>query len=222
MGKIIATRIITAAWVVLFGSGLMAREGQSIRVPEGNGKPILIDGIFTPGEWDDALSVEVRPGLQVLLKKSDGFVFLGAKFTKFDVHGWHGSIDVFISPDGRSIRQLHAGAQLGERRLNETPDPGDDPPFEWGNTSDWYANEDRWSERKFEALMKEGKSRLEAQLMSFYKSEGFELQIRQSKFGSDEWYIRLRSSNPADGTREFHPKGSDAVSTAGWYRLLLK
>ena len=36
--------------LILFSvAALMAQEGRTIRVPEGNGKPILIDGLFTPG-----------------------------------------------------------------------------------------------------------------------------------------------------------------------------
>jgi len=156
------------------------------------------------------------------LKKGSGFVFVGLRFTESDAYGHHGSVDLFISPDGKSIRQLHGGAQLGERLLNETPGLDDDPGFEWGNTSGWYANEDRWSEWKIAVLMKEGKSRQEAQRESFYRSDGFEFQIRQSKFGSDAWFMRLRASVPPDLAKAFFPAGTDTTSTAGWFRLLFE
>jgi hypothetical protein len=214
--------MLVAVLAVLSGSGLIAQGRPSTRVPEGNGRPILIDGIFTPGEWDDALKVEVGSGRQLLLKRAAGFVFVGIRYTRFGAHGFHGSVDLYISPDGKAIHQLHVSAQLGERLLNSTPGLEDDPPFDWGDTSGWYANEGRWSQRKVEALVKEGWSRQEAQLMSMYRSEGHEFQIRQSKFGTDEWFLRLRTNNPPDFTPEFWPMGSDPVSTAGWLKLMLK
>jgi hypothetical protein len=35
----------------------------------------VIDGLFFPGEWDDALAIRVRPDLQLLFKRSAGFVY---------------------------------------------------------------------------------------------------------------------------------------------------
>lgn len=202
--------------------GDAGEEGPTITVPEGNGRPILIDGIFTPGEWDDALAVDLRPDLRLHLKKTAGFVFLGVEYSKTDARAFHDSVDVFISPDGTSIRQLHVGAQLGERTLNGTPGLDDDPPFDWGETSDWYGNESRWSERNVDVLMKQGQTRPEAQAQSFFRSDGYEIQIRQAKFGSNEWRLGLRTYRLADKAREFHPRGASATSTAGWFRLAWK
>lgn len=215
-------RLLAGVLVILTGAGLMAREDRSIRVPEGNGRPILIDGIFTPGEWDDALSLDIRPNLKLLLKKSAGFVFIGLKYSEFNAYGQHGSVDLLISPDGKAVRQFHVSAQMGERWLNDTPGLEDDPPFDWGDTSDWYANEERWSERKIEALVKEGKNPGEAKRLSFYKSDGFEFQIRRSKFGTDEWFLRLRVFSLPDWKPEFLPKDSAEATTAGWFKLVFK
>jgi len=222
MARVVKARTLTVTWALLLGSGLMAQAPPAIRVPQGNGRPILTDGIFSPGEWEDALEVDVRPGFHLLLKKSAGFIFLGIKYTKLDVYQFHDSVDLFVSPDGKSIHQLHVGAQLGERRLNHTPGLEDDPPFDWGYTADWYANEGRWSKLKTDALVKEGRSPEEAQRRSFYKSDGYELQIRQAKFDSNEWLIRLRTYNLTEGTREFVPKGTDTASTRGWLKLILE
>ncbi len=197
----------------------IAQERQAVRVPEGHGKPILIDGVFSPGEWDDALKVEVRPNIQLFLKKSAGFVFVGVRYAPFTI----AVADLFISPDGKSIRHLHVSAQLGERLLNDTPGTDDDPEFVWGDTTGWYANEIRWSERKVQALIKEGKERGQAQEASVYKYDGFEFQIRQSKFGSDEWLVRLESPMPPDWTKPVvFPEGTDAASTRGWLKLVFK
>lgn len=190
-----------------------------MRVPEGNGKPILTDGIFSPGEWDDALKIPIRPGIELLLKKGGGFVFIGIRYTPFSLS----VVDLFISPDGKAIRHLHVSAQLGERLLNDTPGADDDPEFVWGDTTGWYANEIRWSEKKVQALIKEGKDRGAAQAAAVYRCDGFEFQIRQSKFASDEWLVRLESPMPPDWAKPVvFPEGTDAASTRGWLKLVLK
>ncbi len=212
---------------VLFTAGLFMSAapffGQTppaaVRVPEGNGRPILIDGLFSPGEWDDALKIQIRSDLQLLLKKSAGFVFLGLKYSPFTL----AVVDLFISPDGQDVRRLHVSAQLGEIVLGGAAGAGEDPPFVWGATSDWYANEIRWDAKKAEALMKEGKDAGQAQQAALYRYDGFEFQIRQSKFGADEWFIRLESPMPPDWSKPVvFPEGTSPASIQGWLKLVLK
>jgi hypothetical protein len=211
--------VLLLAGMFLASRALIAQEPQTVRVPEGNGKPILTDGIFSPGEWDDALKVPIRPNVELLLKKSAGFVFVGIRYIPFTLS----VVDLFISPDGKAIRHLHVSAQLGERLLNDTPGTDDDPEFVWGDTSGWYANEIRWSERKVQAMIKEGKDSGQAQEASLYKYDGFEFQIRQSKFGSDEWLIRVETPLAPDWEKPFvFPEGTDTASTKGWLKLILK
>jgi hypothetical protein len=197
-----------------------AQERRAVRVPEGNGKPILVDGVFTPGEWDDALTIDVRPGLQLLVKRAAGFVFIGVRYTPYSL----AVVDLFISPDGKAIRQLHASAQLGERLLTGSrPDAEDSAPFIWGETAGWYANEVRWNEGKVQSLVKEGKSQSDAQAAAVYKYDGFEFQIRQSKFGSGRWLVRLESPRSPDWSKPVvYPEGTTAVSTRGWLTLVLE
>jgi len=218
-GKMPWTAVVLA--LILFSSGiaLFGQDRPTIRILEGNGKPVLTDGIFSPGEWDDALKIEVRPNVQLYLKQSAGFVFIGVKYTPFPL----AVIDLFISPDGKAIRHLHVSAQLGERLLNDTPGVEDDPEFTWGDTTGWYANEIRWNEGKVRALTKEGKSQGDAQVAALYKYDGFELQIRESKFASESWLVRLETPMPPDWSKPVvYPEGTDAASTRGWLKLIIK
>ncbi len=209
--------IILLAGAALAMGPLLAQERPAVRVPEGNGKPILIDGLFSPGEWDDALKIPIRPNVELLLKKTTGFIFMGIRYTPFTLS----VVDLFVSPDGKAIRHLHVSAQLGERLLNDTAVPGKDPEFIWGDTTGWYANEIRWNERKVQALIKEGKNGGEAQQASLYKYDGFEFQIRQSKFGSDEWLVRIETPLAPDWEKPVvFPEGTDTASTKGWLRLV--
>jgi hypothetical protein len=212
----LATHVL--AGVFLACAGLLSQAPPTtVRVPEGKGRPLLIDGIFSPGEWDDALKIQIRPDLQLLLKKNSGFVFLGLKYSPFTLS----VVDLFISPDDKTVHQLHVSAQLGERLLAGVA--GMESPFIWGATSDWYANEIRWDAQKAEALMKEGKDAGAAQKAALYRYEGFEFQIRQSKFGTDQWLIRLESPMAPDwSTPVVFPAATSLASTEGWLKLLLK
>ncbi|HUT07577.1 MAG TPA: hypothetical protein VMY15_01910 [Candidatus Latescibacteria bacterium] len=211
--------VLLLAGMFLASRALIAQEPQTVRVPEGNGKPILTDGIFSPGEWDDALKIPIRPNVELLLKKSAGFVFVGIRYIPFTLS----VVDLFISPDGKAIRHLHVSAQLGERLLNDTPGTDDDPEFIWGDTTGWYANEIRWNERKVQAMIKEGKDSGQAQEASLYKYDGFEFQIRQSKFGPDEWLVRVETPLAPDWEKPVvFPEGTDTVSTRGWLKLVFK
>lgn len=202
---------------VLLPSGLRGQDRAApVRVPDGNGRPILVDGLFSPGEWDDAMAIQVRPDLQLLLKKTSEYVFLGLKYSPFV----DSSVDLFISPDGKAIHQLHVSAQLGEILLTGPGSEAGPSPFVWGATSDWYANEIRWDAKKAEALMKQGTARYEAQGAVLYRYDGFEFQIRRSKFGSDAWLIRLESSMPV-GEDVVYPAGTAPASTDGWLSLEL-
>lgn len=211
--------VLLLAALFLASRALVAQELKSLRVPEGNGKPILTDGIFSPGEWDDALKIPIRPNVELLLKKSAGFVFVGIRYIPFTLS----VVDLFISPDGKAIRHLHVSAQLGERLLNDTAAPGKEPEFIWGDTTGWYANEIRWNERKVQAMIKAGKDSGQAQEAALYKYDGFEFQIRQSKFGPDEWLVRVETPLAPDWEKPVvFPEGTDTASTKGWLKLVFK
>lgn len=47
----------------------LADETESIRVPKGDSKPVLLDGLFSPGEWEDAEKIDIHPNVSLYLKK---------------------------------------------------------------------------------------------------------------------------------------------------------
>jgi hypothetical protein len=192
---------------------------ESIRVPEGNGKPVLLDGLFSPGEWEDAKKIIIHPNVHLYLKKYGGHVFIGIKITPYKTS----VVDMFITADGKSIHHLHASAQIGERLVNEDSGLWDKPSFIWGFSVDWYANEIRWDNGKMQELMKKGKNRNEAQEMSYFKYDGFEFQIKESKFSSARWMFRvLVPMAPDFDNPVVFPKGTEMKSTNGWLKLELE
>lgn len=111
--------------------------------------PILLDGIFSPGEWDDALSFSIEQRVNLLIKTKKGHLFVGIKCSDLKIP----VADIYLSTEKGPIYQLHASAQLGERILSEEPGPENDPSFNWGDTKDWYANEVRWNNRELASIM---------------------------------------------------------------------
>jgi hypothetical protein len=72
-------------------------------------------------------------------------------------------------------------------------------------------------------LMKQGKDRDEAQEMSYFKYDGFEFQIKQSKFSSDQWLFRIEVPMAPDFDKPvIFPEGTEMKSTKNWVKLELK
>jgi ketosteroid isomerase-like protein len=204
--------------MLLFSDEGFGNASELIRVPEGNGRPVLLDGLFSPGEWEDAEKIAIHQNVNLYLKRYGGHVFIGIKITPYKTS----VVDMFISPDGESIHHLHTSAQIGERLVNKDSGPWDNPSFVWGYSVDWYANEIRWDNGKMEDLMKKGKDRNEAQEMSYFTYDGFEFQIRQSKFSSDQWLFRIEVPMAPDFDKPvIYPSGTEMKSTKGWVRLEL-
>ncbi len=166
---------------------VVAVVAQSVIVPTGNGVPVVTDGIFTPGEWEDALPIALGEMLELRVKEYRGVVFIG-------LHGpaGIGPADLFVLVPGGPIWQLHRSAQLAEGMV---PPSGELPPLrKFGLTPDWYANEQRWDVEEAERLRQAGKAPLEMMRVASYPSDGIEFAIRRSKIPGERWLIRLEGT----------------------------
>jgi hypothetical protein len=204
--------------------GLLGVAGASsgpapaeVAVPEGSGVPVITDGLFSPGEWDDATRVALTPSVQLHLKQFRGVVFIGVRGSG---QGGIGPSDLFLATPGGPIHQLHVSAQLGEKVLAAA---GDAPPFRWGYTSDWYANELRRDMQEAERPQKEGRNPIEIMVATSYPSDGIEFAIRRSKISGARWLMRLGASALEGGKPGMlvHPAGSAERTTEGWQVLRL-
>lgn len=188
-----------------------------IAVPEGNGVPVITDGVFSPGEWDDAHRLALTPSVQLLVKQYRGVVFIGVRGSG---QGAIGPSDLFLATPGGPVYQLHVSAQLGEKVL---PATGDAPPFRFGYTSGWYANEQRRDMQEAERLEKEGKNPIEIMIATAYPADGIEFAIRRSKLPGPRWLMRLEASALEAGKPGMlvHPAGTTERATDGWQALRL-
>ena len=73
-----------------------------------------IDGIHSPGEWDDALVETFADGSQLLLLRSGDFLYLGIKGKDAEMF----SNNVYINR-GDEITILHSSAALGTARYQK-------------------------------------------------------------------------------------------------------
>lgn len=191
-------------------------EDGRLAVPEGDGRPVLVDGVFTTGEWDDAAPMQVDRDVTLRIKHYRGHVFVGA------MTGTLGAplIDLFLEGGDGRIWQFHASAQLGERILTA---PGqEDREFRWGMTSGWYANEVRWDQVARDSLSAAGAPDA-AYPRTFNPYDGFEMQFRREKVGGSEWRLRVEilAAPDYDKAPHVYPAGTQAKSTEGWLVLEL-
>ena len=124
----------------------------------GMGTPVMTDGTFSRGEWDDATRMTVNDSIILFFKRHEGHVFLGVHCPDLTIPAF----DLFLDPGSGTIHQLHISAQLGERLLHTASEDAEDPTFVWGGTTDWYASEIRWGAERLERMIEAGTTRKDA------------------------------------------------------------
>jgi hypothetical protein len=193
-------------------SGAAAQQQQQqqvIRVPEGRAVPVLLDGRFSPGEWDDAAAVRINDSMRLMVKQVAGHVYVavasGARA------GW--PVDLYLRDASGVITQLHASMQIGERVHRDTLWAGETPAWRWGNHVDWIANE-----MKLDMTRPPG-----AFAERLFPGDGTEYQIRRSRFGGREWRVRLEVQvQPETATSQvLFPRGATR-DTATWAVLRME
>ncbi len=193
-----------------------AVSGNLINVPEISEGAVITDGIFSPGEWDNAKPITVNDNLVLYVMQNKDVFYIGLKCPAFRLP----VTDLFVSPDENNIYQFHISAQLGEKKL--APEGQEDPVFEYGNTNGWYGNEIRWNYGKARQLQEEGKSAGDAQVESAYPHEGHEFVFRKDKFNSDRLFIRIEMMYLGNyETPLVFPEGTASKDVTDWIELEL-
>ena len=193
---------------------VLREDAEVASVPETDGAPVMIDGVFSEGEWDDALMVDASEAVKLYLKQEKGHVFIGVRCIRLITP----IVNLYIQPTGDEIYKLHTSAQIGEIVLGDSEE--EDPPWVWGHNPDWYANEVRWDRGLEARLVAEGVSEGEARTRAIFPYDGFEFQIRASKFESSEWRIRIEVPSAFEVPFVFPPE-TEGHSTDGWLILSL-
>jgi hypothetical protein len=181
---------------VVLASGAICRAEQPVRVPVG--KPVMVDGHFSPKEWEDAAEIPMPESIRLYFKQSGEFVYVCVRLPK----GRYGFTDLYLStPEGPAVN-LHASAKLGERVLTDNRWP----EWTWWNNADWVANVSRVD--SFEKR-------------TFLPEDLREFQIRRSRFPGGRWLVRLEVSvaSKDDYKAVAFPEGTSNKAKTGWLRL---
>ena len=193
-------RILVAFSFVLLALPAADRR-PIIKVPQ-NSPAVMIDGVFSEGEWQNAALMEVPNTARLYFQQSSEFVYIAVVYTNSP----SGIVDLYLSPRDGEVYDLHASAKLGERQLhgNRFPD------WNWWNNREWTANISR-----VESFEKR----------SFLPAPIREYQIRRSRFDSAVWRLRfeltaMKANNDIASTIVF-PPGTTITSTDEWLLVTL-
>lgn len=193
---------------------------KEIIVPEGNGRDILLDGIMSEGEWNDAFKVPLDNNINLFFKENDGFLYIAVNYNE----NVGMSINLYLSPADTIIYQFHISAQLVENIL--TPGMPDSLEPEWimGKTSDWYANEIRWDYKKQKKIMDSlNMSQYEAFLETMFPGNAVEFQFKMSKFNSDSLKMKIDGfGGPEFKSLLEFPKDTQRKNLENWTTLVVR
>jgi hypothetical protein len=165
---------------------------DKVRVPRG--KAILIDGKFSPGEWQDSAELAISDAARLYFKTSDEYVYICVRLMKPINFG----LDMYVSDSTKEIHNLHASAKLGERQLKDN----NYPDWQWWTNRDWTANVSRVN--SFEER-------------TFLPDEVKELQISKQRFKGKQW-LTMFEIQTRDNTKAFPIKATNK-KTENWLLL---
>lgn len=200
-------RSFIGAFVLIVGCVIQnASAQQTYKVPEGRSNPVLIDGIFSRAEWQDAATVKVNDSVTLYFKQYKGHVFIGVKTaTTYPAY-----VDMFLLAGANELYNLHASMQIGERTLTGNAWTDGEPPWRWGNHVGWIANETKYDQTKDKSLPDKEK---------VFPYDGKEFQLLRSRFTGRRWRMRLEVRGATPDI--VFPAESERESPARWLILQL-
>jgi hypothetical protein len=178
---------------------LTASGPDSVAVPQG--RPVMVDGKISSGEWDDAKRIDMPDGARLHFKQGDTYIYLCIELARGD----SGFVDLYLSPGNTRVYDLHASAKLGQRVLTEG---------QWAEWSNW------WNNKGWVANVSRVDSFDEKR---FLPENVREFQIDRTSFPGREWRIMIEISlaNGEKYTTIQFPANSDKVHTDRWLSLKL-
>jgi hypothetical protein len=108
-------------------------HSKRIVVPEGKGKQVVTDGIFSNGEWGDALSYAVADSYDIYLKADSESLYIGLKSA---TPIGECVCEIRITSNEKEIFLLHVSGALGEG-VSGFPATRE---FDLNNNTYWEAN----------------------------------------------------------------------------------
>ncbi|WP_196139148.1 hypothetical protein [Aliikangiella sp. G2MR2-5] len=181
---------------------------QAIKVPSTTTKPLL-DGQCDDREWQPAHKLQLPAKVSILLMNDSESFYICMKGKKND----YTTADIYIEhPESKSLWNLHASAQIGEREF----DGKQWPDFDWWNHQQWSA---------FWVPFSGSKETDKGTQIEFLKGTHREFQILRSKFSGNTWRVMLRVGgiNHQNSGRAnlFYPQEAKDTSSENWMTIQL-
>lgn len=170
------------------------------------GTSILLDNRCPAEEWESATRRDLGDGVELLLQHDARHAHLCFRVPA----GSFATMDLYLqSADGSAPWNLHASAQLGEKRRGGEGWP---PEWNWGNQHDWYSP----------AVPFRGVRQTEAgPRADFGAVEAREIQLSRQRFGAGPWraMVELRALGPQLDRELTFPAKANSDDPATWQAL---
>ena len=220
------TDILALLFTVLISANLPAQsspqreetanntQSKSFVVPQGKGQQVVIDGKFSKGEWEDAVSFPVAAGFDLHVKADSQALYIGLKSAAPSaVIG----CEIRYTENDKDVRLLHVSARLAEG-LSGFPARG---KFEIGNTG-WESNLIVENQAKLTAWQAAGRP-IEQYREVVEKGDGKEFRIsRKILTGNRIKFTIGWMELAADGRKTFnYPEDASFQNADNWVELIL-
>jgi hypothetical protein len=194
-------------------------KSKIIKVPAGKGKQVVTDGIFSTGEWDDALSYSVADNYNIYLKADSEILYIGLKSA--EPIGECIS-EIRITSNEKDVFLLHVSGCLGEG-VSGFPAT---TKFDLNNNQYWAANFLSADSLKKAAWLAAGQS-VETYEDMYKKRDGIEFKIYRKKFTGSSlkftigWIQIGVKGNEYNKNIYNYPESATLRNADNWVELIL-
>jgi hypothetical protein len=188
---------------------LAAAASGDVKVPATTTAEIVPDGRIGGPEWSDAKRIALGEGVAVLIKADEENVAIAVKNAARGPH----YTDLFLTASDGTVWNLHADANVGERKLEGATWSDSEPAYVWHNNATWSAN----------AVEMRANADPSAPLAKQVKPyDGQEFLIARSQFPGKTWRLRVEVRDLAHVKPDLvYPAASDRHDTASWTVIAL-
>ena len=190
-----------------------------IKVPFGMIKQVIADGMFTNGEWEDALNYSIAENYEIYFKADTEILCIGLKSV---LPIGECVCEIRITSDEKEVFLLHVSGELGEG-VSGFPAT---TSFSVNKTKYWEANFSKSDTLKTKAWFDAGLP-IELYDGTYEKKDGIEFIINRKKFTNNSlkftigWItIEVKENNYVKNKYNY-PENASLKSADNWLDLIL-
>lgn len=194
-------------------------DSKIINIPEGNCNQVNSDGIFSKGEWDDALYYPVADNYNIYLKADSEILCIGLKSAEPIIQFL---CEIRITSDENEVFLLHVSGSLAEG-VSGFPST---TKFEVNNNKYWESNYCKADSAKKAVWIEAGKP-IEKSDEMYERKDGIEFKIYRKKFTDNSlkftmgWLQVEIKGNQVDKKIFNYPVNATLKNADNWVELIL-